>query len=73
MKKIHILLSAAALAICLLACTQEGDTYIIQQAQTEKTFPVKYATLTKKTVTLKPTSEKFEFCFMAGKEDIPYI
>lgn len=73
MKKIHILLSAAALAICLLACTQEGDTYIIQQAQTEKTFPVKYATLTKKTVTLKPTSEQFEFCFMAGKEDIPYI
>lgn len=76
MKKIHTLLSAAVLAICLLACTQEGDTYVIQQtqgSQTEKTFPVKYATLTKKTVTLKPTGEKFEFCFMAGKEDIPYI
>jgi len=33
MKKMHILLSIAALAIYLSACTNGGDTYVIQQTQ----------------------------------------
>ena len=74
MKKFHILLSAAALSACLMACKNSGDTYnIIQQAQTTKTFPVKYASLTPKTVALKPGATTLEFGFMTGKEDIPYV
>ncbi len=74
MKRIHILLSAAALTVCLAACQNGGDTYnIIQQSQTTKTFPVKYAALTKKTVALKPSATTLEFGFMTGKEDIPYV
>ena len=74
MKKFQILLSAAALSACLMACKNSGDTYnIIQQAQTTKTFPVKYASLTPKTVALKPGATTLEFGFMTGKEDIPYV
>jgi hypothetical protein len=57
-----------------MACKNSGDTYnIIQQAQTTKTFPVKYASLTPKTVALKPGATTLEFGFMTGKEDIPYV
>ena len=74
MKKIGILVSIAIMTLCFLACTQEGDTYVIQQSQqTEKTFPVKVTEMTKKRVSVKGFEGTLELGFMEGKEDIPYV